>query len=114
MHELSIATNIVEIVEENMRSYPKAQVISVTVQVGTHSGIETEALTFCFPLACEDTPVKGAKLKLEVIPLKVSCSDCPVRDKETQNLSCPVCQSPNVTVTAGKDMIVASIDLDID
>jgi hydrogenase nickel incorporation protein HypA/HybF len=114
MHELSIATNVVEIVEENMRAYPKALVNSVTLQVGTHSGIEVEALKFCFPIACEDTPVAGAKLKLEIIPLKVSCTECGARDKETQGLFCPVCQSPQVEVTAGKDMIVASIDLDID
>ncbi len=114
MHELSIATNIVDIVNDNLASYPEAKVNSVTVQIGTHSGVEPDALKFCFPLACEQTPVQGAKLILVIVPLKVSCQDCKSNEIQAEVLACPKCHSANVIVDSGKDMIVASIDLEVE
>ena len=51
MHELSIAKDIVAIAETNLAQYPGAKVTGITVSIGVFSGVDPEALKFCFP-AC--------------------------------------------------------------
>ncbi|EKD51125.1 MAG: hypothetical protein ACD_62C00339G0003 [uncultured bacterium] len=113
MHELSIATSIVEIVENNLKTYPTGKARSVTVQLGTHCGVEPSALEFCFPIAIEGTRVQGAQLILQILPLTLNCSSCLAQNVTASALQCPHCHSPEVTVVSGRDMIVTSIDLDV-
>ena len=64
MHELSMALALVEQVRNIARRESAACVRSVTVRVGSLSGVDPEALAFCFPLAAKDTPAETARLIL--------------------------------------------------
>lgn len=111
MHELSIATNIINIVTANLTQYPGAKINSITVSVGVYSGMEPEALHFCFPLASEGTSVEGAKLHINVIPMKLTCNECGSCSEISSSMLCPVCGSLEITVESGRDLVVSSIDL---
>lgn len=71
MHEVALATEIVNIVATPARTYPGATVKTVRVLVGTHSGVDCSALEFCFPLAAEGTCAADAVLGMpagEMLP----------------------------------------------
>jgi len=53
VHELSIALNLVEIVEEAARRAGAECVVAVHLRLGAMSGVVREALEFCFPLASD-------------------------------------------------------------
>src|SRR5689334_12243675 len=65
MHELSIATSIVEIAGEELSKHGGERVRSVHLQLGSMSGVAKDALLFCFGMACEGTPAEGSSLVIE-------------------------------------------------
>uniref|UniRef100_Q01S86 Zn finger protein HypA/HybF (Possibly regulating hydrogenase expression)-like protein n=1 Tax=Solibacter usitatus (strain Ellin6076) TaxID=234267 RepID=Q01S86_SOLUE len=65
MHELSIAMSIVEVASEEARRQGGARVDAVHLKLGALSGVVKEALLFSWDLACEESPVAGARLEIE-------------------------------------------------
>ncbi|HLH16875.1 MAG TPA: hydrogenase maturation nickel metallochaperone HypA [Bryobacteraceae bacterium] len=67
MHELSIATSIVEIAaEEGARHAGRISV--VYLKLGALAGVARDALLFSWELACRETPLEGARLEIEDTP----------------------------------------------
>ena len=113
MHELSIATETVNLVNEKLTEYPGANVKSVTLSVGVYAGVDPEALKFCFPLASEKTPCEGAQLIIKTEPLQIECQDCHAPPTVTDSLQCPVCGSVRVKVISGRETIISSLELNL-
>ena len=111
MHELSIAKNIIDVVTNNLAEYPGARVDLIKVEIGIFSGVDPEALRFCFPLAAEGSSVDGAELLIDTVPLTVSCRECGNDHAISDSMQCPVCGSLNVTITSGRELAVSSVDL---
>ena len=65
MHELSLAQNIVKIVQQHLSSGQNQGVKSVKMKVGHQAGITPESLKFCFGAVTEGTAVQGATLEIE-------------------------------------------------
>lgn len=76
MHELSICRSVVGIVREKANG---RKVTGVRLTVGQLSGIELDALRFCFPLVTEGTELHGANLEIDEVPGRARCTGC---DKE--------------------------------
>ena len=67
MHELSIAASIVEVAsEEAVRQGGRVE--AVHLRLGALSGVVKDALLFSWDLACDQTPLAGAKLAVEETP----------------------------------------------
>jgi hydrogenase nickel incorporation protein HypA/HybF len=73
MHELSLASAIVEACDERARC---ARVRRVCLQVGALSCVLPESLNFCFEVAAKGTALEGASLEIEMIPASSRCRDC--------------------------------------
>src|SRR5208283_4829584 len=69
MHELSIAASIVEAVTESASAYPGARVKEVRLRVGALASVVEDSLQFCWELASADSPVAGAKLVINKLPV---------------------------------------------
>jgi hydrogenase nickel incorporation protein HypA/HybF len=67
MHELGMATALVEQVEEIARREGAARIVRIELVVGDLSGVDREALEFVFPFAAERTAAEGAVLAIEVV-----------------------------------------------
>lgn len=68
MHELGMATALVEQVEEIARREGAVRVVRIELVVGDESGVDREALEFVFPFAAERTAAEGATLAIEIVP----------------------------------------------
>ncbi len=111
MHELSIASEIISVVTAQLAEYHGAKVVRVKLRIGTHAGVETDTLAFCFPLAASETPLAGAELEIESSPLAISCAECGKRH-ETETLQCPQCGPGDVEIVGGRELDIVSIDLE--
>lgn len=60
MHELGLTRNIVSIVSEHAGT---RKVKRVKVAIGPRACVERQALSFCFDLVAQGTPLDGAKLE---------------------------------------------------
>jgi len=67
MHELGIAVSIVQIAEEELARNGGEKVRAIHLQLGSLSGVATEALNFSFGLACEGTAAEGSRLVFEPV-----------------------------------------------
>ena len=112
MHELSLATELVEQVELAARREGAVRVESVEVVIGELSGVELESFEFCFPLAAEGTLLEGARLEIERVPVRVRCSHCGRESAPAPTgLACRECGSLAVELVAGRDFRLRAIEV---
>jgi len=110
MHELSIAQNIVEIVQQYVPD--GRQVRSVKLELGELSGIVPDSLEFCFGAIIGDTPLEGARLDIDVVPVRALCRGCrALVTIEDAAFVCVHCASTDLQVTSGMEMKVLEIEV---
>jgi hydrogenase nickel incorporation protein HypA/HybF len=113
MHELSVATALVEQVLAVMAREGAHELVAVTVSVGVLSGVEPDALAFCFPLAIEGTLLQGSRLHLEMVPVQLQCRSCGLVSQPETNwlIRCLACGSGEVEIMAGHDLVLCSMEV---
>jgi hydrogenase nickel incorporation protein HypA/HybF len=113
MHEVGIASSILECVAAEAGRHPGAQLISVCVRIGELSNIDRDALDFAFAALTRDTDLEHLKLLVEWCPRRQKCSACSeefaVRDFE---LACPNCGSSQTTCISGTELDIAYLELE--
>ncbi|MCU0663590.1 MAG: hydrogenase maturation nickel metallochaperone HypA [Myxococcota bacterium] len=112
MHELSIATALVEQVCEAALAAKASCVVSVELVLGDLSGVEIEALELAFSMACQDTCAQGARLVVEREPLELLCSACRrLSIPDDIVMVCVHCNSTDVEVARGKALTLKSMEV---
>jgi hydrogenase nickel incorporation protein HypA/HybF len=112
MHELSIAMQIVEIVEEESKNHAATGVSAIKLDIGTLSGIEPDALEFAMEEAIKGSLAEKAKVHYNYIQAVAVCEAC-CHEFETHDYfkTCPFCNSLNTSLIKGKELKIAAIDL---
>jgi hydrogenase nickel incorporation protein HypA/HybF len=112
MHELSVAQEIVSIVNQYVPDPKPNSVKSVKVKIGKLSNILTDSLTFCFEAITSDTPLNGAKLEVIETPVKIICNSCNKESEiEPPVFACPVCGNNQIKIISGTELRVDEIEL---
>jgi len=113
MHELSIAEALIKQVTAIASEHQATEIRSITVEIGVLSGVDPEALKWAFPIAAEDSVASGAELVLETEPAIVTCNDCGAATPVAHPayLLCASCDSPQVTIDKGRNLLIQSIEL---
>lgn len=112
MHELSLASAIVEIAAAHAG---ERKVSGVYVKVGHLRQVVPSALTFSFELVAQGTAVEGARLELESVPAEGICRQCATRTRlEAFPLLCGRCGNADLEIVAGDELWVESLDLEED
>lgn len=114
MHEMGLMMSIIESVEESARQAGATSVIRIDLSVGEMTEAVGEALTFAFDALTEGTLCQGAQLDIEYIKPLSRCLDCGEEfEHDRYHMACPVCDSWNTTLLAGRDLYIKSIEVDI-
>ena len=113
MHELGLTKELVDLVTAKAAEAGAQRVVSVSLAIGAMSGVEADAVSFCFEVVAKDTIAEGARLEIERIPLTLACRACgvtaPVDDVFTV---CAKCGSTEVSIIAGHEFTVRSMEVD--
>jgi hydrogenase nickel incorporation protein HypA/HybF len=112
MHEMSIATALVDQVCDQAASLGATHIAEINLRMGVLRGI-ARSLHFCFPSASRHTLCEGARLNIDEVPLTVLCSHCDAIKKPAAlyNFRCPDCGRPTPKVLTGREMQLVSIGL---
>lgn len=112
MHEVTIATSLVEQVCEHARFSGAEKVTRIDVRMGVLRGI-ARSLHFCFESAAAGTLCHGATLCIEEVPLSVMCVRCDAAKTPSglYNFRCPDCGYPTPKVMTGREMELVSLGL---
>lgn len=113
MHELGITQSIVEIAERTAREQQARQVLAVTVEVGSLSGVVPEALEFCYEACSRQTLLEGSRLLIEVVAARARCQDCG-REFPLEELlaCCPACGSAASQLLCGEELRIKEMEID--
>jgi len=76
MHELGIATCILESVQSAARRNPGVRITKVGVKIGELAGVDVDALQFGFECLVKDTEWEPLVLEIESIPRVQRCPKC--------------------------------------
>ncbi|MBO8177086.1 MAG: hydrogenase maturation nickel metallochaperone HypA [Bacillus sp. (in: Bacteria)] len=112
MHELSIAHSLVELAMESSKNLELKRVKALYLKLGVLSGVVKEALEFSFDVVVQGTPLEGAKLIIEDVPITVFCPDCQEAQvlPEPFPMRCPVCGTKTGQVLAGREMELYALE----
>jgi len=112
MHEMSLAENVREIIEDASRKQHFQRVKTVWLEVGKLSCVEQDAMRFCFESVMKDTIADGATL--EIVETE-GLGRCPQCGNEMQIATlydaCPKCGSYGLQVIAGDAMRVKELEV---
>jgi len=113
MHEVGIASSILECVAAEAQKHSGAKLVAVGVRIGELSNVDPDALEFAFEALTRDTDLAQLKLAVEWCPRRQKCTVCseefPVKDLE---LACPKCASAQTTCVSGTELDIAYIELE--
>lgn len=113
MHEMSLALEILRIVEETALQNQAAVVKEIFVEVGTLAGVTIPALEFCLEVVKKDTAADGAAIRINQVPGKGRCPTCGSEyPMATLIEPCPVCDTSYLAMTAGDDLRVREIEVE--
>ncbi|GAA5786340.1 putative hydrogenase nickel incorporation protein HypA [Chitiniphilus shinanonensis] len=110
MHELSLAENVIRIVENAARQARARRISRVRLGVGALAHVEPDTLQFCCELAARQTLLAEAVFEVERMPGRAHCNGCN-QDVALKRigLPCPQCGSFDLRVTAGEEMQVLEV-----
>ncbi|WP_394908381.1 hydrogenase/urease nickel incorporation protein HypA [uncultured Helicobacter sp.] len=115
MHELSIVNALLDQACEIATQHKANKVHKIIISVGERSGVDIGLLertfeTFKSEFAlCQDTLLESVYERVEVL-----CEDCQTQSptQDMQYAICPSCQSRNVCIVKGKELLLLSLELD--
>jgi len=119
MHELSIASAVVDSVLEFVAERSVKRVLTVRLAVGELSHVEEEQLRFCYMAITQETPMQDSALEIEKVPAMVRCARCEYSGRPKYwddalsvapipTLECPNCGGA-VEAVEGNDCAIQSI-----
>ena len=113
MHEMSIAQNIIDIVSDAIGDEEPERVDKVGVRIGKLVAVVPDSLQFCFEAITSGTPLEGAELVIEEVPIRVHCDPC-AADAEVESFvfRCPRCGGGELRVLSGNELTVGYIEVE--
>jgi hydrogenase nickel incorporation protein HypA/HybF len=113
MHELSIMQSALSIALEQAEQAGATRVHSIRLRIGALSGVVPDALEFAFEALTPGTAAADASLAIERVPARFWCATCK-REFQADDMfaECPECHALSGEIRAGREMEVASLEVD--
>jgi len=112
MHEYSVASSLLRMVEEHAQKRGAERVISVQVEVGELSGVEVELLETAWSLVRERSACDGVPLTVSRIEAVWACRRCGAAIERGRLLACAACGGP-ARLETGDELLLGRIEMEV-
>ena len=110
---MSIAQSILDIIDDTLEEKEKGKLREIVVDIGELVAVVPDSLHFCFEAIINGTIYQNAELKINLIPLKIKCSQCKNESKiEKFIFSCPKCNSVDIKTISGEELNIRYLEVD--
>jgi len=110
MHELSIASEMLQTVLAAAAEHNAGRVEAVRVEVGVMRLVVPEILQMAWEAITEGTPAGGSRLEVTEVPLRGRCRECGSDfQPQLDNFLCPHCGHADVDIVDGSDIVLRSV-----
>jgi len=111
MHELSIVQNIIEIIQSELPKHNITRVKIISLRIGKMRQVVPAALNFAFECLSKNTPLEGAEVKIENVPIKGRCRKCHHEFiLENWQENCKGCGEDQIEIISGKELEIAEFE----
>jgi len=113
MHELSVAQNIIEIIQQSVPEPEWNRVRVVHIKIGAVAGIVPDSLEFSFQAITAESALCNARMITEYIPFLVHCRTCNTDTENDDGFGiCGKCGSADIQILSGTELQIKDIELD--
>ena len=116
MHEYSIVEGVLDSVIPAAEKAGADRIVCVRLRVGDMTEVVQESLDFMWGICCEqrDPMVEGCRLEVEYVYPRSACLKCGHEfEHDRFHLKCPECGSASTMLLSGRELEIASMDVDI-
>ena len=113
MHEMALMGEVRNIVLQEAKVHGFHKVLRVVLEIGKLSGVQAQAMSFCFDVVMADSPAAGAVLEIEEVPGRAWCPACAAEVAIASRLDpCPHCGGLPGRVIQGTEMRVKDLEVE--
>ena len=116
MHEYSIVEGVLDSVIPAAEKAGADKIVCVRLRVGVLTEVVQESLDFMWGICCEQRGpmVEGCRLEVEYVYPRSACLKCGHEfEHDRFHLKCPECGSASTMLLSGRELEIASMDVDI-
>ena len=116
MHEYSIVEGVLDSVITAAEKAGADRIVCVRLRVGDMTEVVQESLDFMWGICCEQRGpmVEGCRLEVEYVYPRSACLKCGHEfEHDRFHLKCPECGSASTMLLSGRELEIASMDVDI-
>jgi hydrogenase nickel incorporation protein HypA/HybF len=113
MHELRIATEIIETIQAEMNRRRLERIGEIGLAIGALSGVDPEALSFAFEASVTGTSLENSRMNIDFIPVEGRCLECH-NEFSVYDLCfvCPKCGSGKLDIIRGQELNIVWLKTD--
>ncbi|MFA4906376.1 MAG: hydrogenase maturation nickel metallochaperone HypA [Candidatus Margulisiibacteriota bacterium] len=110
MHELNLAKDILKKILTRAQAEGKEKVAFARILLGQSRFTHLEELKELLQEIVKNTAAEGAKVEIEIVPLKAACAACGKEFSPGKfSLACSQCGSTNIKLAAGDELAVEQL-----
>ncbi len=116
MHELSLATNLIDFLENLAKEQGLSRIDEVFIELGELTHIDPRQLKFSLKIASEDTVAAKSKFYIKRNKVVIKCKKCGkgavLKTKEMiaeYTVACPCCGSDEIEIDQGREMVLKRV-----
>lgn len=115
MHEYSIVAGVMDTVIPLAQKAGATRISCVRLRVGVMTEVVKDSLDFMWDVVCDERGdiTRGARLEVEFIEPRSTCMVCGEEfDHDRLHVRCPKCGSASTLLMQGRELEIASFDID--
>lgn len=114
MHEMSLCQGIFDAVVPVAQQNGATKITAISLDIGEMTMVVPEAMEFAFEVLSEGLPMlEGCKLTMNFVKPRSLCLDCGAEfEHDRFHLHCPECGSAATALQAGRELEVASMEIE--
>ncbi len=116
MHEFSLIQGIIDSVVPVAREHNASKVTGIALDIGRLTEVDEECMRFAFEAVTDgDALFSGAQLSMRFIEPRSKCLDCGAEfEHDRFHRRCTSCGSDVTSIVAGRELNIASMEIESD
>jgi hydrogenase nickel incorporation protein HypA/HybF len=112
MHEVSLATALLDIVRAQAAAAGARRVTRLVLEIGVLSHVDPHALRFAFEAVACGSPAEGAALEIDQVAATTYCPDCEASvTLLSRDACCPRCGGATLLPQGGDEMRLKQMEV---
>ena len=116
MHELSLATNVVDFLDKLAKEQGLSRIDEVFIEIGEMTHIDPRQLRFSLKIASDGTVAEKSKFFIKRKKVVIKCKKCGRESRlgtkemiSEYSIKCPLCGNGEVDIDQGREMVLKRV-----